>query len=231
MKNLAVFLTITLILTGCVTRSTHSRYKLQGVRGKVGRSYSAREYLYAETSPDGSKKSIQRVVIYDATLAMTVKNPDSVNVQLRNSTEEFGGYVQTLGTRKSVIRVQADSLDSALMWLTSLGKIDERIVNGDDITEKYLDIEMRLENALQARKRYLELLERAENVEAALKVEKELERLNTEIDSYMGKKRLYDHQEEFSTITIKYSVKKKWGVLGIIGVGIYKGFKWLIIRE
>jgi len=221
---------LTMTFTSCVHRkSTKSRYKLQGVRGS---SYKSNDNsLYPGSVPKGKGELSKRIVIYDATLSMIVHDADSVNVQIKNEVNYFGGYVQTLGTTKSIIRVKADSLNDAILWLSGLGKIDQKVVNGDDITEKYLDVEIRLDNAEKARLRYLELLSKAENVEAALKVEKELERLNTEIDSYLGKKMLYDHQNVYSTITIRFTRKKKLGILGIIGVGVYKGFKWLIIRN
>jgi hypothetical protein len=100
----------------------------------------------------------------------------------------------------------------------------------EDVTEKYMDMGIRLDNAKKARVRYLELLARAENVEAALKVEKELERLNGEIDVIEGKLKFWDHRFEYSIIQISYTEKKKLGILGWVGLGLYQTVKWLFIR-
>ena len=231
MKRIVTLVLLVATLSSCIYRpSTKSRYRLQAVRSSSTNRISD-NYQSNDKTTSANAKFSKRIVTYDATLSMTVKDPDSTNNKLKSGIDQFGGYIQTLGTTKSIIRVKADSLNYAILWLSGLGKIDQKTVNGYDITEKYLDVEIRLENAIKARQRYLELLGKAENVEAALKVEKELERLNTEIDNYMGKKMLYDHQSQYSTITIYYSKKKKLGILGSIGVGIYKGFKWLIVRN
>ncbi|MFM7854433.1 MAG: DUF4349 domain-containing protein, partial [Flammeovirgaceae bacterium] len=71
----------------------------------------------------------------------------------------------------------------------------------------------------------------AENVEAALKVEKELERLNGEIDLITGKLNRLSHLSDFSTIDVELVEQKKIGVLGYIGIGIYKAMKWLFVRN
>ena len=55
-------------------------------------------------------------------------------------------------------------------------------ITGKDVTDEHYDLNIRLENAQLARDRYLELLNRAQTVDETLKVEKELERLNTELD-------------------------------------------------
>jgi hypothetical protein len=77
----------------------------------------------------------------------------------------------------------------------------------------------------------LELLAKAENVEAALKVEKELERLNSTIDLLKGKMNRINHLAEFSTITINLKEKKKPGIIGYVGIGIYRSVKWLFVRN
>jgi hypothetical protein len=84
---------------------------------------------------------------------------------------------------------------------------------------------------MKARERYLELLEKAENVQAALMVEKELERLNGEIDMLKGKINRLEHITEYSSITVYIKEKVKPGIIGYVFVGLYKGDKWLFVRN
>ncbi|MBK6622314.1 MAG: DUF4349 domain-containing protein [Saprospirales bacterium] len=106
-----------------------------------------------------------------------------------------------------------------------------RPCRGQDVTDEYTDYQIRLDNARKARERYLELLAKAENVEAALKVEKELERLNETIDLLEGKMTRIDHLSEFSTITIALKERKNPGLIGYIGIGLYYSVKWLFVRN
>lgn len=171
-----------------------------------------------------------RVVIYRATAELVVSNVDTLNNQLSHIAKKYDGYVVTLGNKQSSIRIKANHLDKALSEILLLGKLKSKVISGQDVTEEYNDYTIRLENANKARQRYLELLARAENVEAALKVEKELERLNGEIDMMTGKINRLKHLSDYSTIDVEIHEKKKIGVLGYMGIGIYKAVKWLFVR-
>ncbi len=173
----------------------------------------------------------ERKVLFNAYLTLTVKNPDTANVYIEQIAKKYNGYVNQIGTYSSTIRVESDKLNDALKEIEALGRVDRKSISGQDVTDEYLDYEIRLENAHKARERYLELLEKAENVEAALKVEKELERLNETIDLLTGKMNRIDHLVQYSTITISLNEKKKPGVLGYVGMGLYYSVKWLFVRN
>jgi len=220
MKSLFLTVTIALGLTGCGTQYRAYSPSFGDANDKASTTN--------ENTDDSAGK---RIVIYNATLTIVIKNPDSANSALAKIAEEFSGYVSTLGNKSSTIRVKADKLNEAITEISKLGKIKEKVLSGNDVTDEYKDYEIRLDNANKARARYLELLSKAENVEAALKVEKELERLNGEIDLLEGKLKRLKHLREYSTITIYLNEKTRLGVLGYVVVGLYEGVKWLFIRN
>ena len=82
----------------------------------------------------------------------------------------------------------------------------------------------------QARGRYLDLLDQAATVDEILKVEKELERLNETIDLLKGKMNRIDHLDTYATITINLRERQKPGILGYIGIGLYRSVRWLFVR-
>jgi hypothetical protein len=173
----------------------------------------------------------KRKIVYNASLNLIVKIPDSTTSQLMSIAKRYNGYSQTAGTYYVVIRVQSQYLNQAIADIEKLGKTERKSVSGKDVTDEYLDLNIRLENATKARKRYLELLEKSQSVEEALKVEKELERLNTEIDLLKGKMNKLDHLSTYSTISVRIKEKVKPGVLGYIGIGLWSGVKWLFVRN
>lgn len=172
-----------------------------------------------------------RKIIYDADMDLTVKKPDSINEQLTMIADKYDGYSLNMGSSRSVIRVKAAYLYHAMDDIGKLGKVTDKDVYGDDVTEQYFDSQIRLDNAKKARERYLELLAKAENVEAALLVEKELERLNGEIDRLQGQLKRMEHLTEYSTITVRIYEKVKPGPLGYLGMGLYYSVKWLFVRN
>lgn len=225
MKKSLTLLLLSIVLYSCTSHKSsfyRSRYASYGwsnnkVRAKFG---------------DKEESNFQkRVVIYNADLTLVVKNTDSVNAFLTRLANKYEGYVVSLGNETSVIRVKSNFLSDAINDVTTTEKVKRKTISGDDVTEEFEDYNIRLENATKARQRYLELLTKAENVEATLKVEKELERLNTEISLLEGKIKRMQHLSDFSTITVSLEKKIKPGILGYIGIGLYKGIKWLIIRN
>ncbi len=216
MKNVLLLATLVLCLTSCGTYTADtSQYS------SVRRSQST-----VEAAADKN-----RVVIYNASITLLLKEPDSLNKKLPLLTKKYEGYVMTVGDELSTIRVPAAQLSNVLQDLSAMGKVKARSLSGQDVTDDYTDYTIRLDNAEKARQRYLQLLEKAENVEAAVKVEKELERLNGEIDLLKGKLARFDHLAAFSTVTIHLEKKHKIGLLGYPFVGLYKGIKWLFVRD
>ena len=183
------------------------------------------------------EKSLQKVesedrkILYSAFLSLKVEEPDSANTHIEKIAKKYKGYVNEVGTYRTVIRVKSKHLEEAVKEISALGKLQNKNITGQDVTEEYFDYKIRLENAEKARKRYLELLAKAENVEAAVQVEKELERLNEKIELLKGKLKRINHLSEFSTITINLKEKKKPGILGYIGLGLYHSIKWLFVRD
>ncbi|TGK06799.1 DUF4349 domain-containing protein [Leptospira semungkisensis] len=194
---------------------------------------------YKEQSPfspkqveaDSDKVTEQRIVIYDASIDIEVGDPESASKQILELALKYEGYTLISGNKFVKIRVASKYFQTAISDIESLGTTSFKQVEGKDVTEEFTDSKIRLENKLKARERYLELLKKAENVDSTLKVEKELERLNGEIESYKGKIERLSHLAKFSTISVRLQKKQILGPLGYIFWVIGKGLKLLFIIE
>lgn len=171
-----------------------------------------------------------KMLVYNANMGLTVKNSDTTISQITRIAEEQKGYVVSKSNYRITIRIESEKLEGTIAQVSKLGKMTSKSVSTTDVSDNYADIKIRLDNAEKARTRYLELLAKAENVEAALKVEKELERLNTEIDQLRGQMIKMEHDVRFSTLTVSVNQKQKLGPLGYLFVGIGKGIGWLFVR-
>lgn len=226
MKKVRLLILIMLLgvtLLGCSRR----RYSFSS------RVYKSNPVMFSANNDKSvfDEETIERKILFSAYISLTVDNPDTANIYIEKIAEKYNGYVNEIGTYKTIIRVKSNNLDSAIEEISALGKVISKNIKGQDVTEDFLDYKIRLENAEKSRKRYLELLAKAENVEAALKVEKELERLNETIDLLKGKMSKIDHLSEYSTITISLKEKIKPGLLGYIGIGLYHSVKWFFVRN
>ncbi len=198
-------------------------------RPKIEQSSSG--LLLADNERDYDVKDIERKILFSAYLSLTVKIPDTANSHIEKIAKKYKGYINETGTYRTIIRVKSEHLNAAIKEVSKLGKVESKEISGQDVTEEYLDYGIRLDNAEKSRKRYLELLAKAKNVEEALKVEKELERLNETIDLLKGRMNRIDHLSEFSTITINLKKNKKPGLIGYLGIGLYNSVKWLFVRN
>ncbi|MCB0613493.1 MAG: DUF4349 domain-containing protein [Phaeodactylibacter sp.] len=187
------------------------------------------DFAYEGNAPEQAQAN--RKALYFAYLTLVVENLDSAGQQIADIAEKYGGYVNEMGTYQATIRVESGQLNAAIADLATLGKLARKNIVGQDVTEAYQDYQIRLENAQKARDRYLELLNKAETVEEILKVERELERLNETIDLLKGKMARIEHLEAYSTITVALRERKKPGLLGYIGLGVYHAVKWLFVRN
>lgn len=173
----------------------------------------------------------KRKLIYSANLGLIVTEPDSALSQIIRITDEFDGYVNRTDNNGAFIRVPAARLDEVLSRLSVLGKVDYQNITGEDVTEAYFDMGIRLDNAEKVRKRYLELLAKAQTVEETLLVERELERLTETIDLLKGKMNRLDKLEAYSSISVSLEQKAKLGPLGYVFKGAFSAVRWLFVRN
>jgi cell division protein ZapA (FtsZ GTPase activity inhibitor) len=227
LKLSIIHLMFGVILISCTTSQSSAVYSQHPEMAQTSTGLVSAEDKSNRFDVDDS----DRKILFNAILSLTVDVPDSASAQIKSIAKQYHGYIHEIGTYRCVIRVQSNSLEEALNAIAELGKLQHKTIRGQDVTDDYLDYQIRLENAQQSRKRYLELLAKAENVEAALKVEKELERLNETIDLLKGKMNRIDHLSAFSTITINLKEKTKPGILGYISLGVYHSVKWLFVRN
>ena len=197
--------------------------------GSFSDSKETKGIASAQAWADKNTETPDRKMIYDASISIIVKKPDTTNTYLVTIARKYKGYVLSISTNYTTIRVKADSLQLAMKEIATLGKVKYKNIYAEDITEEYADLKIRLDNAQKARTRYLELLTKAATVEETLKVEKELERLNTEIDLLEGKMGRMDHLVEYSTIKVTLQQKVKLGPLGFTFKCLYKGVRFLFV--
>jgi hypothetical protein len=228
MRKTCLGLFLIFILSGC-TKPTRPPAIHRDV--DVGNEEQLRRVGYLEQSASLSQSDeSKRIVLFDASISLETDEPDSIHKKLIDLAKKYEGYVLVSGTIETSIRVPANRLKDAIGDIEKLGKVVNKNITGQDVTEEYRDLEIRLDNAQKARQRYLELLSKAENVEAALKVEKELERLNTEIDLLKGRLNRLTHLSQYATISVTTENKVKLGILGYFSYGIYKAVAWLFVR-
>lgn len=187
---------------------------------------------YGDINADKAEEITQteRKIIYNASMRVEVKKLETQTKDVVEKAKIQGGYMVSADIDNVTIRIPAEKLNSFMDEIATYGKVESRNVYSQDVTEQYADLDIRLENAEKSRKRYLELLNKANEVADILAIERELERLNTNIERLKGQLNSYDTQVKYSSVSIYFDEKVKPGPLGYIFVGLYKGVKFLFVR-
>jgi predicted RNase H-like nuclease (RuvC/YqgF family) len=182
-----------------------------------------------ESTEAGQSVESDRLVIAEATIELQSLQPDTVHARVIDMAFVYGGYVLSSEDGSTAIRIPASSFKDAIREIEKLGEVTAEKITGQDVTESFRDLQTRLDNTQKTRQRYLSLLDMAKNIEEVLMLEKELERLSREIETYKGKIERLEHLVEYCTITVKTSQEIRPGPASYLFYGLYSGIRWMFV--
>lgn len=87
-------------------------------------------------------------------------------------------------------------------------EISYKVIDAQDVTEKFVDLETRLANKRKYMTRYQELLTSAKSVKDVLEIQEKIRALEEEIESVTGRLKYLSHQVSLSTLLLQLSEKK-----------------------
>ena len=198
-----------------------------GCAGPVGKTRPAESIVEGRASPD-------RKLVRSGELAISVDSLDATSAEVQSLVKDAGGFVErSADTKESSVwlhcRVPAAKLDGIMDAVAHLGEERRRSVSAADVTEQLADLETRLRNNIALRDRLQELLQRASDVEDVLAIEKELNRVQSEIETMQARFDRLESEVELSALSINLRRKRTLGPLGHVGYGLWWGFSKLFV--
>jgi hypothetical protein len=145
------------------------------------------------------------------TVSAIVENVDTAEAQIRQIAESRGGYVlgsQVNGDdeqrRASIsFKVPATRFDEAMAELTKLAlEVESQDVQGQDVTDEFVDLESRLRNLRAVEARLIDFLQQAQKVEEALQVNQQLSEIQGQIEQAEGRITYLKESAAYSTINV-----------------------------
>jgi hypothetical protein len=138
---------------------------------------------------------------YDELISkLNSKNVEIVDLQYNEYTSEKR-YTLT-------IKVSPNEFDSIISEVKTLGDIKSANTNIEDVTEQYIDIERRISHKEIQLNRLYELYNQTGTVTELLELEREISRVEYELESLVATKLSYDKKITKSTIVIYLTEKK-----------------------
>ena len=163
--------------------------------------------------------------------------------QINEAVKKFDAYIakekeQTYRNRISqtlVIRVPAVYFDDLVAEISrGIKKFARKSIETTDVTEEYLDIELRITIKKETEARYRQLLTQAKTVKDILAIEEQIGKLRAEIESIEGRLKYLQDRIAYSTVTVTFyeKISAPIGFSSQFSIGLQNGWKhfvWFVI--
>jgi hypothetical protein len=153
-----------------------------------------------------SKEEENKKIIRNASLYIVEESLANLSESIHKKAGELGGYIESesaMESRLSVrVRVPAERFDDFISYAEKGFTVRDKNVSAENITDAYVDNEARLKNLRAQEEQILTILKKANTVEEVLKVQAELYRIRGEAEALEARKKSWDKQVDYATITI-----------------------------
>ncbi|CAA9303999.1 MAG: hypothetical protein AVDCRST_MAG89-677 [uncultured Gemmatimonadetes bacterium] len=165
-----------------------------------------------------------RAVIQQAGLSMVTDSLARLHRVADSVTVALGGYVGEAELRESELhmslRVPAPALNGVLDHLSGMGTVKRRTVRRQDVTAQVVDVEARLGTLRTVRDRLRAYLSQAAATADLVAIERELARVQGEIDQLEAHQRMLSTRVELAEVSLDARRPRILGPLGWIVSGL-----------
>lgn len=176
-----------------------------------------------EAPPTGQADASSEKLLLSQDISQKLVRSGGINFQSEDIEKDYakiksmlGGFYAYLENenqnndnyRKSYnlsIRVPSERYDSLLNSISGIAfKVESKYSNVDDVTERYYDLQNRIQNKKELEIRYREILSKANQVKDILEIERNLNEVRTDIEMMEGQFNFLSKQIQFSSLQVQF---------------------------
>lgn len=205
MKQFLLYISITL-LTFLVSCGANEEAYISGSSGEELKEVT-------EIVPETNLLTVERKLIKEGWVDFETENIDTTRKTILKAVDKFNGYVSNdveysnsyRVSNTITVRVPSVSFDAFLQEATvGVEQFENKNIDVKDVTEEFLDIEVRLKTKKEIEQRFIALLQQTSSITEILEVEQKLGELRSEIESIEGRLKFLSNQVSFSTLTLTF---------------------------
>lgn len=216
-------LVIVLLFTACASKKSatapQANSTLSGAKNdslSISKGNSTEQKALKNTTTADAQKTLQNVdqekkIIRFCTLFIQENDLSKLSDNIQKKTNELGGYIESENLMEerltTVVRIPSDKFDEFIAFTEKGYTVVNKNITTDNITDAYVDNDARLKNLRAQEDQILTILKKANTVDEVLKVQAELYRIRGEAEALEAKKKSWDRQVDFSSITINADKK------------------------
>ena len=175
-----------------------------------------------------------RMLIWKSSIDLKVDEIKEATLKIEQIVKCSNGYIESnsVNLGKSAyltVRIPYKKMHSMIDDFSKIGEETDRNISSEDVTDEFIDTEARLKNAKKLRERLKILITKAKNVKDILEVERELNRVQSDIESMEGRIKRLKSQIDFALINISLEIKTKLGPIGYLIKGTREIIKKLFV--
>ena len=148
-----------------------------------------------------------------ASVSLVARDFDHARGVIETIVRQHHGYVGELTanapsggglTLTARLHIPVAELDTALVEIKKLGRVEQESEGGDEVTQQDVDLRARLANARISEQRLQDLLrQRTGKLEDVLAVEQELSRVREQIERMNAELKNLEHRVDFATVQVE----------------------------
>jgi len=155
----------------------------------------------------------ERLIIKTGFFSVVVENVDAAIDSFAAYVVSQGGFIVSQHTDEYgsvpsgsiTVRIPSETFDSGVGQVGILGQVKSERVNGQDVTEEFVDLGSRLKSLRASETQFLGIMKQAKDIEDVLAVQRELTNVRVQIESIEGRRKYLSESAKLSTIAVNFS--------------------------
>ena len=224
-----------LLTAGCSKKASFQEAKIAGKGfNSMARADSIYfddvEYEMAEESLDYGKQEpvlegssdleYERKLIRTGNISLEVQTVTDAEQKITAWAKGLGGYVTNANTWEGgagfTVRIPSARFDQAMASAGEFGRVTNRSISSQDVSDNYYDLQSRLETKYILRDKLQSYLSQAKDIKDLLEIERQLNSVIEEIESTESRFKRLSGQIDYSTIYIDMRFERGKDEGGII---------------
>ncbi|MFC9674696.1 DUF4349 domain-containing protein [Streptomyces sp. NPDC056949] len=213
----AVLLVAALALTGCSAGASGSgdSSKADGGEAAAADRGAANQAGGGQSDTKSSRRETPKLtgvhIIRTATLTVQVKDVPQALDKARTAAEDAGGIVGNESTDRDgrghersrvVLRVPQERYEQVLADLAGAGRLVERNVKAQDVTDQVVDVDSRIKSQRASVARVRELMDKATKLSDVVALEGELSTRESDLEALLAQQASLKDRTSLATITL-----------------------------